>query len=153
MGQLPQDKEKKKLFLPSSKTKLQTDENGNYVLDKSGEPVKIAVPEEEWDWVVLEIGPVVAGDSFGMDPRAATDPAASSVAVLANRIKEWSYTKHDGAREPINFDNVAKLDAEDYQYLILEVGGKKNVKPITDEERLKLSATSSPTAINVRAEA
>ncbi len=41
--------------------------------------------------------------------------------ILANRIKDWNFTEADGSKTPIDYDAVARLEIEDFQFLITEM--------------------------------
>ncbi len=73
------------------------------------------LPESEQAFVDMEIGKLTAGDVIGIDPKASE--TESAIRMLTNRIKGWNFTDTEGQELEINFENVSKLDMDDFSFL------------------------------------
>ena len=73
------------------------------------------LPEDQQAFVDMEVGKLTAGDIIGIDPKASE--TESAIRMLSNRIKGWNLTDAAGEELEINFDNVCKLDMDDFTFL------------------------------------
>lgn len=73
------------------------------------------LPEAEQAFVDMEVGPITTGDIVGVDPKAGE--VEIGVRMLAARIKGWNFTDEAGADVEVTFENVSKLDMEDFSFL------------------------------------
>lgn len=89
---------------------LQPSKLERYYLPSSKE-----LPEAEQAFVDMEVGKLTAGDIIGVDPKASE--TESAIRMLANRIKGWNFTDSEGQELEINFENVSKLDMDDFTFL------------------------------------
>lgn len=78
-------------------------------------PSTESLPEEQKAFVDMEVGPMTTADIVGLDTNAGE--VEMGVRMLAARIKGWNFTDEAGNEIEINFDNVKKLDIEDFTFL------------------------------------
>lgn len=94
-------------------------------------PSTESLPEEDKAFVDMEVGKLTTADIMNIDPKA--PEVQIGVMMLASRIKGWNFTDEEGNELPITFDNVQKLDVEDFGFL----AGKmpQDFKQITTAEK------------------
>lgn len=89
------------------------------------------LPEADQAFVDMEVGPITTGDIVGVDPKAGE--VEIGVRMLTARIKGWNFTDGAGNEVEVTFENVSKLDMEDFAFL----AGKlpQSVEGLTTEEK------------------
>lgn len=107
MAQLLTDAKIERLYLPSTKDKDPSD--------------------PDCAWVDFNVGPLTAGDTIEVGGK--DNESKATVKILVERIVDWSYTDVSGAKLPITFDVVRKLNFVDYQFLGNQIPDDNSIDP------------------------
>jgi hypothetical protein len=102
-----------------------------------------AANEEDKAWVVMDVSPLLTGDTAAVESDA-KNAGEATMYMLAARIKEWNFTEQDGTPIDVNFESMKRLQLTDFTFLQnkLETGEGA----LTDDEKKESSATLSPSA-------
>jgi hypothetical protein len=101
--------------------------NNDSKLERVYLPSFSQLPEDQQAFVDIEVGKITAGDVIGIDPEKSD--TESALRMLANRIKGWNLTDASGQELEINFENVSKLDVNDFAFLAEKIGDKVEKLP------------------------
>jgi len=113
---------------------LQKSNEGNY--KKVFLPSSKDLAEDQKEWVVLEVGPMMGADMLEAD--TFDKPIGFKFEVLISRMQEWNVRDTDGEVAKMTPENIKRLNVEDLAYLITHMESKD------DEEKAVPDPKVSP---------
>lgn len=99
-------------------------------------PSTASLPEDQQAWVKAEVGPLTTGDIVNSGAVSAdASPTQQTVSLLIARIKEWNFTDESGKAVEINYDNVCKLDINDFGYIAGSIITDSSASQLSTDEK------------------
>lgn len=98
------------------------------------------LPAADQAWVDIKTGRILGGDMAAVEALSDSEGVSISVAMVANRIREWNYTEKDGTPVPITVKSVARLNFGDLGFLAAKLNPTGEADPIeADPKKNELS--------------
>lgn len=94
-------------------------------------PSSADLPEEEKEWVVLEMGPMIGSDVVIVENF--TTASGFQFDILAHRLLEWNVRDLDGDVAATTKDNIRRLPKDDLMFLMTEVTTEATVDSLPKE--------------------
>lgn len=112
-------------------------------LEKIFLPSTEKAAEDEKAWVVMDISPMLTGDTEAVE-QDAKNAGQATMYMLAARIKEWNFTELDGTPIDITYDAMKRMQLSDFGFLQKKLETGEGA--LTEDEKKASSSTLSPSA-------